>query len=157
MIRLAASTGVSPLNARFTAVSDDDVPAPGGAFLALELPFKGAKSKVTLDHGRVLMSADTSKPILDVTGLDKVGFVEVVKVGADTGVIYRSAGVEPPASEINSADPGGRSAMVEEGSPWLRSRSYWWMLPILAIVFMIALLVFASRMRRRKASERGSL
>lgn len=173
-IRLATSTGVSPVNARFTAVNADTVPVTAGPFLALELPFKEAKSKVKLDAGRIVMTSNNDKTVLDVTGLNKIGVIEVLTVGNDTGVLYRSVGTEPPLmekpfllsqgnvavlgsngllSEVNTADPGGRNVVRSDDSPWLLARGYWWMLPIIAIVFMVSLLVFASRMRRRKAAD----
>lgn len=181
VIRLAASTGVSPLKARFTAVSPEAAAVTGGAFLALEIPFKDAQfkeahSKVKLDAGRVMMTTRGGQALLDVKGLNQVGILEVVKVGDDTGVIYRSVGQQPPAMdkpfllaqgdvaligtsgllrEINTTDPGGSALIAPEDSPWLTTRGYWWMLPIIAVVFMIALLVFASRMRRRRASDRS--
>lgn len=171
VIRLAASTGVSPVNARFTAVNGDDIPAPGGAFLAMELPLKGVDTKVKIESGRMVLAADDDQPILDVSGLNNVGIVEVVKIGGDTGVSYRNAGSGAPAMdkplllgpgdlallgtggllrEINSDDPTGRKAVGVKSGSWLLGQGYWWMVPVLAIIFMIALLVFASRARRRK-------
>lgn len=176
VIRMAAATGVSPLNARFTAVRGE-TPAPGGSFLALELPFKDAKSKITLAGGHMVMTTNTGQTLLDVTGLNRVAIVEVVKIKGDVGVIYRSAGAEAPTMgkavllgkgdialigsnglirEIRSDDLSGREMASEQDSPWALSRGYWWMLPILAFVFMIVLLVFASR-RRRRAIERSNL
>ena len=172
-IRMAATTGVSPVNARFTAVSGDTVPAMGGPFLALELPLKDVKSKVKLEGGRVMMTAMSDKLILDVSGLNKIGMIEVVKVGGDTGVIYRNVGSDQPLMEkplllaqgdvaivgsngllreVNTADPSGHEVVKSNESPWLLARGYWWMLPIIGIVFMVALLVFASRMRRRRTA-----
>ena len=174
VVRMAATTGVSPLQARFTAVSSGTTGKPGGPFLALELPFKDARSKVKLEGGRLVMSAHTDKAILDVTGLNNVGVVEIVEVGGDRGVVYRSVGAEAPAmdkpmllargdvavfgsngllAEINAADPSGSGVSVEESGdsrPWRLGQGYWWTLPLLAIALLIALMVFASRMRRRE-------
>ena len=174
VVRLAASTGVSPQNARFTAVTGDAIPDAGGAFLAMELPIKNSKSKVKIEGGRVVMTGSNDKAFLDVTGLNNVGIVEVVKMGGDVGVAYRNAGTQPPAmdkailltqgdvavigsngllGEINTADPSGRALVEGDVRPWLLTAGYWWMLPVLAVVFMVALLVFASRMRRRAAGK----
>lgn len=175
-IRLAASLGVSPVKARFSAVNADAVPITDGPFLALELPFKDTKSKVELAGGRLTMTANADKTILDVTGLNNIGIIEVLKIGSDTGVLYRSVGNEAPLvekpfllgqgdvavlgsngllSEVNTADPGGRNVVRSDESPWLLARGYWWMLPIIGIVFMVLLLVFASRMRRRRAAGKS--
>lgn len=177
LIRMAVTAGVSPMKARFTAVTGDAVPAPGGAFLAMELPFKDAKSRVTLDAGRLVMTGGGDAAVLDIKGLDKVAIVEVVKVGGDSGVLYRTVAGQPPAldkpillaggdvavigangllTEMNTADPAGRKAVGDNAGPWLLARGYWWMLPVLGVVFMIALMVFASRVRRRKSAEQAS-
>lgn len=176
LIRLAVTAGVSPMKARFTAVAGDAVPAPGGPFLAMELPLKNADSKVKLEGGRLVMNGKGDAAVLDVGGLDNVAIVEVVKVSGDTGVVYRMIGTQPPAmnkaillgngdiavigaggllTEMNTADPGGRKVVGANAGPWLLARGYWWMLPVLGVVFMIALLVFASRMRRRKSAEQA--
>ena len=170
VVRLVATTGVSPANARFTAVNGDAAPSPGGSFLALDLPFKDTKSRVKLDAGRVVMASGGNTVFLDVTGLDKVGIAEVVKFGGDTGVWYRNAGQQPPSmdkamllgpgdvaiigsngliGEINTSDPTGRGVVGGQHRPWMFSISFWWLLPVLGVAFLIALLVFASRRRRR--------
>ncbi len=176
LIRLAVSAGVSPMKARFTAVTGETVPAPGGPFLAMELPFKNADSKVKLEGDRLVLHGKGDAVVLDVGGLNNLALVEVVKVSGDMGVVYRAVGAQPPPldkaillgsgdialigaggllSEINSADPGGRKVVGSNAGPWLLARGYWWMVPVLAVIFMIALLVFASRRRRRKAAEQA--
>ena len=174
VVRVAASTGVSPQNARFTAVTGDAIPAAGGAFLTMELPMKDSKSQVKIEGGRVVMTGGNDKPFLDVSGQNNVGIVEVVKMGGDVGVAYRTAGTQPPTmdkaillaqgnvavigsngllGEINTADPSGPTVAGGEGRPWLLRASDWWLLPVLAVFFMVALLVFAGRKRRRAAGK----
>ena len=178
VVRLAATTGVSPANGRFTAVNGDSAPLPGGPFLAMELPLKKLKSKVMLDGGHMVMASSSDKVFLDVTGMNNVGIAEVVSLDGDTGIVYRNAGTQPPAmdkaillgqgdvavigsggllAEINTADPSGRGVVGGADKGWLLSRSYWWLLPVLLVVFMVALLVFASRARRRRASAPSKL
>jgi hypothetical protein len=173
VIRMAASTGVSPQNARFTAVNSGAPPAPGGAFLALDLPFKDSKSRVTADAGHVVLTSASGDALFDANGLNNIGVVEVTKVDGDTGVIYRTIGATAPAMdkpirladgdvaligasgllrEVNSADPAGRNPQAGPAGSWLLGRGYWWMLPVVLVAFMIGLLVFASRARRRRAA-----
>jgi hypothetical protein len=158
-------------------VNGEAPPAPGGAFLALELPFKNQRPQFTLSGGHVVMPGSGARPVLDVTGLDGVGVLEIVKVSGDTGVLYTKAGAHGPPmdtpillahgdvaligssgvlNEINSNDPGGAQDLSDEGRPWLLGAGYWWMVPILAIAFMVSLMVFASRTRRRMAAERAA-
>jgi hypothetical protein len=176
VVRLALTTGVSPLKARLTEVDGAAVPAPGGAFLAVQLPAADGVSKVKTSAGHLVLAGAGGNAVLDVSGLDRVGVLEVVKIGGATGLLYRNVGAEPPPMdkpilltqgdlavlgangllrEINTADPAGRNAVSDEVTPWLLTRGYWWMVPIVAIVFMVALLVLASRMRRRKNDQAG--
>jgi hypothetical protein len=174
VIRMAATTGVSPQQAHFTPVSEGASEKPDGPFLALELPFKDAKSKLKLEGGHLVMSANTDKAILDVTGLNNVGVVEIVEAGGERGIVYRRVGAEAPAmgkpmllargdvavigsngllAEINAADPSGRGVTIDEsedGRPWLLGQGYWWTLPLLGLALLIALMEFASRVRRRE-------
>lgn len=178
VIRMAASTGLSPVNARFTASNDDAMPAPGGPFLALELPLKDQPSKIKLDGGRILMASNKDKVLLDISGLNGAGVLEVVKIKGEFGLMYRNVGMQAPSmdkslllaqgdvaiigsggvlAEINSADPSGRAVIGGAQKPWMISGIYWWLLPILAVISMVVLLVFASRARRRQAAEKNNL
>ena len=169
VIRLAATTGISPQKARFTAVSGGETPVPGGSFLAIELPFKDAKSEVTIDAGHVQLVNHKNRPLLDLAGLNQAGILEVQKVGGDHGISYRNIGSEPPTmtqplllaagnvavlgndkvlAETDTAHPD-RRLKADHDEQWPMSLSYWWMLPVLLIVFMLSLLVLASRTRRR--------
>ncbi|MDP1954148.1 MAG: cellulose synthase [Polaromonas sp.] len=177
LIRMAVTAGVSPMKASFTAVTGDTIPPPGGPFLAMELPFRDAESKLKLEAGRLVMNGHSKEAVLDIKGVNNVAIVEVVKVKGNIGLVYRTVGEQAPALdkaivlaggdvavigagglllEINSADPGGRKAVGAEAGIWLLARGYWWMLPVLGVVFMIGLLVFASRVRRRKAAEQAA-
>ena len=57
--------------------------------------------------------------------------------------------------ETNTQSPEGRKDQPGYGDRWPMSLSYWWMLPVLLIAFMLSLLVLASRTRRRNKNTRG--
>jgi hypothetical protein len=174
VIRLAATTGVSPVNAKFAAVADGTQPKIDGPFLSIDLPLADAKkSDVKVEGGRLYLPGSGDKPLVDVTGLNQVGLLEVTKVGNDTGASYRTLGTEAPPmdkpmqlsdgnvaligaqglrSEVNTVDPTGQGRL-REARPSFFERTYWWLLPILVVAFFIALLVYASRVRRRKSAN----
>jgi len=52
-------------------------------------------------------------------------------------------------TEVNTLDPTGQGRL-REARPSFFERTYWWLLPILVVAFFLALLVYASRVRRRK-------
>jgi hypothetical protein len=173
VIRLATSTGLSPSRARFTPVAEGAQPKINGAFLAIDLPVKEAKnSEVKVEGGRLLLVGSDDKPLLDITGLNRIGLLEMTKVGGDTGATYRSLGQEAPPmdkpmqlsegnvaligmsglrTEVNTRDPSGQGEM-RDARPSFWARTYWWLLPIVVVAFFIALLVYASRARRRRSA-----
>ena len=174
VVRLAATTGVSPVNAKFTAVADNTQPKIDGPFLSMDLPLSDAKkSDVKVEGGRLYLPGSGDKPLIDINGLNRVGLLEVTKVGNDTGASYRTLGTEAPLmdkpialsdgniavlgatglrSEVNTIDPTGQGRL-REARPSFFERTYWWLLPILVVAFFIALLVYASRVRRRKSAN----
>lgn len=174
VIRLAATTGVSPINAKFTPVADGTQPKIDGPFLTIDLPLQDAKkSDAKVEGGRLFLAGSGDKPLVDVSGLNRVGLLEVTKVGNDTGASYRTLGKEAPPmdkpmqlsdgnvaiigasglrSEVNTVDPSGQGRL-REARPSFFERTYWWLLPALVIAFFIALLVYASRVRRRKSAN----
>lgn len=177
VVRLAATTGVSPGNARFSAMKGDVMPATDGPFLALELPLKDQPSRIKLDGGRIVLASSGNKVLLDVSGLNSAAVLEVIKIGGHTGVMYRNVGTQSPSmdkamllsqgdvavigasgllSEINTADLSGRAVIGGAQKPWMISGLYWWLLPILGVAGMALLLVLASRMRRRRAAEKAA-
>jgi hypothetical protein len=170
VVRLAASTGLSPSNAKFQAVAGGGSPKIDGPFLAVDVPVNGDKSEVKAENGRLFLSGSDDKPLLDVRGLNRVGVLEVTKAGGSMGAVYRTLGNEPPPmdkpmqlsdgnvaimgnnglrTEVNTHDPSGQAAM-REARPSIFERSYWWLVPILVVAFFLALLVYASRARRRR-------
>ena len=174
VIRLAATTGVSPVNAKFTAVPDNTQPKIDGPFLAIDLPLSDAKkSDAKVDGGHLVIAGSGDKPLVDVTGVNGLGLLEVTKIGSDLGASYRTLGADAPAmdkpialsdgnvallgatglrSEVNTVDPTGQGRL-REARPSFFERTYWWLLPILVVAFFIALLVYASRVRRRKSAN----
>ena len=174
VIRLAATTGVSPIKAKFTPVADGTQPKIDGPFLTIDLPLQDAKkSDVKVDGGRLILTGSGDKPLVDVSGLNRIGLLEVTKVGNETGAAYRTLGKEAPPmdkpmqlsdgnvaiigasglrSEVNTIDPTGQGRL-REARPSFFERTYWWLLPALVVAFFIALLVYASRVRRRKSAN----
>jgi hypothetical protein len=176
VIRLAGSTGLVPSRGKFVTVAEGVQPKADGPFLALDLSMPGARtSGVKIEGDKLSLAGSDDKPLLDVTGLNHVGLLEIVKVGSDTGAIYRTLGAEAPLmqaplllssgnvallgmdglrTEVNTLDPSGQE-LLREISPSMFDRGYWWLLPIVVVVLFVGLLVVASRARRRKKSGAG--
>ncbi|HXE48157.1 MAG TPA: cellulose synthase [Ramlibacter sp.] len=171
VISLASSTGVSPARARFIAVLDAGPPKLKGPFLAIDVPLKDAdQSEVKLQGDRLFLAGESARPLLDVSGLNRAGLLEVTRIGRDAGAIYRTLGREAPPmdkplqlsagniavigmnglrAELNTLDPSGQG-MAREARPSLTDRSFWWLLPLLVLAFVGALLAYGYRVYRRK-------
>jgi hypothetical protein len=176
VISLASSTGVSPARARFIPVVDAGPPKIKGPFLAIDVALKDAdESEVKLQGGRLFLAGESEQPLLDVSGLNRAGVLEVTRVGRNAGAIYRTLGRDAPLmdkpmrlaggnialigmaglrAELNTVDPSGQG-MAREARPSLTERSFWWLLPLLVAAFVAALLVHVYRVHRRKSGNGG--
>lgn len=174
VISLATSTGVAPGRARFIPVLDVGPPKIKGPFLAIDVPLNDAdRSEVKLQGGRLFVGEQGERPLLDVTGLNRAGLLEVTRMGRDSGAIYRTLGRDAPPidrpmrlsggniavigmtglrAELNTVDPSGQG-MARESRPSLTERGYWWLLPLVVAAFVGALLVHAYRVRRRRNGD----
>lgn len=171
VIRLAASTGLSPVKAKFQPVQDGAQPKVDGPYLAVDVSPSGVGGDVKPEKDRLYLAGTEDRPLLDVRGLNRVGMLEVHGSGDDMGAVYRTLGQQPPSmekpimlsggnlaimgnnglrTEVNTRDPSGQG-MMKEAQPGLFERGYWWLLPIVLLALFVGLLVFASRMRRRKS------
>lgn len=171
VIRLAASTGLSPSKAKFQPVADGSQPKVSGPYLAVDVIPSGYAEGVKPEQDRLYLAGTKDRPLLDVRGLNRVGIIEVSGSGNDIGAVYRTLGGQPPSmekpiqlsggnlaimgnnglrTEVNTRDPSGQGIM-KEAQPGLFERGYWWLMPLVLVALFIGLLVFASRMRRRKA------
>ena len=169
--RIAASTGLSPMNAKFQPVADGSRPKVSGPYLAVDVIPDGVAEGVKPEQDRLYLAGTKDRPLLDVRGLNRVGIIEVHGSGNDMGAVYRTLGPQAPSmekpiqlsggnlaimgnnglrTEVNTRDPSGQGVM-KETAPGLFDRGYWWLMPIVLVALFVALLVFASRMRRRNA------
>lgn len=171
VISLAAATGLSPVNAKFDPVADGSHPKISGPYLAVDVIPDGYAEGVKPEQDRLYLAGSKDRPLLDVRGLNRVGVLEVSGKGDDIGAVYRSMGQQPPdmskpiqlsggnlavmgnnglRTEVNTRDPSGQGVM-KEAQPGLFERGYWWLMPIILVALFLGLIVFASRVRRRRA------
>jgi hypothetical protein len=169
VISLASSTGVSPSRARFVPVTEVGPPKLKGPFLSIDVPMNDSRSEVKLEGGRLLLAQGSDRPLLDVSGLNRAGLLEVVKAGGDTGAVYRTLGRDAPRfersmplasgnvavigmgglrAELNTIDPSGEG-LSREPRPALTDHPAWWLMPVLVLAFIGALAAYAWWTRRR--------
>jgi hypothetical protein len=171
VIRMASSTGLSPVVAKMQVVADGSHPKVSGPFLAVDVVPDGVAENIKPEADRLYLAGTKDRPLLDVRGLNRVGILEVVGKGDNLGAVYRTLGNQPPnmdkpialsggnlaimgnnglRTEVNTNDPSGQGIM-KEARPGLFERGYWWTMPLVLVALFVVLLVVASRMRRRKA------
>ena len=175
VISLAASTGISPARARFVPVVDAGPPKIKGPFLAIDVaPRDADESEVKLQGGRLYVAGGSERPLLDVSGLNRAGLLEVSKAGGELGAIYRTLGRDAPPmghtmqlsagniavigaaglrAEINTLDPSGQG-MGRAPRPSLTARVLGWLLPSAGALVAAALLVQGWRAWRRRRGNR---
>ncbi|WDZ96238.1 cellulose biosynthesis cyclic di-GMP-binding regulatory protein BcsB [Herbaspirillum sp. WKF16] len=173
VIMVAASTGLPPGKARLTVVDDGRDAAPAGDFLAFDLPFKDSRGMVQVKGNTLVMNDSSAKPMLDVSGFDRLGILEVAQAGGQQGVVWRSVGENKPVpakpfslSSGNVAAVAATGLLSEIDTNYSSGRDYvqdapsitvpdilWWVVPLSIIALFILLLVLASRARRRRIAE----
>jgi hypothetical protein len=108
--------------------------------------------------------------LLDVSGLNRAGLLEITRLGRDPGAIYRTLGRDAPLmdkpmrlsggnvavigmsglrAELNTLDPSGQG-MARPARPALADRSAWWLLPLLVVGLVAGLLAHAYRARKNR-------
>lgn len=173
VIMVASSAGLPADRTRMTVVDDGKEAAPSGSFLAFDLPFKDAQGIVQVKGNTLVMNDSSAKPMLDVTGFDRLGILEVAKTNGQQGVVWHSVGKERPLvakpfalssgnvaavsstgllAEIDTNDASGRDAVQDAPSLTIPD-ILWWVVPLTIIGLFILLLILASRTRRRRMAE----
>lgn len=173
LIMLAASTGLSPAKARLTVVADGKDISPKQQFLALDVALTGGKSMIAIKDHALLLNDRSHKPLLDISGLNRFGMLEVTRSNGEDGIAYRSVGTQQPLlnkpfqlssgniaavgaggllTEIDTDDSSGRDS-VQDAPPLAFAEMLWWAVPLFIIALFIALLVLASRARRRRIAS----
>ncbi|NUU04639.1 hypothetical protein [Herbaspirillum robiniae] len=173
VIMVAASAGLPAARTRLTVVEDGKDAVPSGDFLAFDTSFKDSRGIVQVKGNTLVMNDSSAKPMLDVTGFNRLGILEVASAGGKQGVVWRSVGESRPViskpfalssgnvaavassgllSEIDTNDSTGRDYVQDAPSITIPD-ILWWVVPMTIIGLFILLLVLASRARRRRMRE----
>lgn len=172
--RLANASGIAPTRANFSVASDGEAVAPKGAFLAADVTLADEKSVARLSKDRLSLTDASGKMLADVSGLSRVGVVEVVKSGSVPGIVYRTVGDIPavlPASlhlsrgdvaivdgsgtlrEFDARHPGEVINAEDMDGPWFRRSWLHWGIPAGLVGLLVVLLLIANISRRRNRNK----
>lgn len=173
--RVANAASVAPTRTTLTVVPDGQRVKPGNAFLAFDLPLDDAHAHARYAAGRLTLTGRSGDVLADVSGLDRLGVIEVVRASGTPGIIYRTLGVNPPVLPASLAPLRGDVALLDatgvlqqfdtqhagavppsdDQRTWLLRNWTTWGLPTFAIAVLL-LLLLASRIARRRATARAA-
>jgi hypothetical protein len=174
VIRLAASTGVPATNAALSLVEAGKEQNPHASFLAIDVPINGGQALVKVDGGRLVLGDRSKRTLLDISGLDRVGILEMAQSDGKSGIVYRTVGATPPPmdsvwqlsrgnfaaigprgllTELDTENASGHD-LIDDDEQFSLRKTLWWGLPIVLIALFIALMIRASRARRRHAAAK---
>jgi hypothetical protein len=173
LIPIAYATGILPERASFT-VSNATPVTPVAPFLALDAPIQDLKPPVSVEGSRLTV-AGNGRTLLDVSGLDRIGVLEIANAGGQQGIAYLTIGHQPPSfstpfrlsrgdvvivgnsgklAEIDTRDPahGNPASEPDDAMPWyVLSRERWlWLAGGAALLVALALLGRWLRARARR-------
>ncbi|VVE58564.1 hypothetical protein PIN31115_05340 [Pandoraea iniqua] len=175
VIGIASASGLSPSRAELTVAAGDKSVKPSKPFVAMEVQVDGAKpSVVVTDRKRVEIGGKDAK-WLDITGLQRLSTVEVVRGGGEDGLLWYAVG-EPQADvgtpfllnrgNLAIIGPAGPVAWIDSGNPdaslppgagesafyeWRRYVS--WGVPAIAIALLVLLLVLVLALRAGRKKQ----
>ena len=174
VIQLAVASAVLPDRAKLTVSANGPV-KPDGTFLALDAPIEGITQKVMVEGDRLKL-AHSDRTLFDVSGLDRIGVIELASAAGQVGITYRTVGRDAPdfkvpfrlsrgdivivgatglLAEIDSRDPSRSRPPYdpEAGAPWydLSRLQMTWLVGAVAFLFFIYVIgrVLRARARRR--------
>jgi len=172
--RLANASGIAPTGAGFSVARDGEMVKPQGAFLAADVPLADEKSIARLAKDRLSFTDPSGKMLADLSGLNRVGVIEVVSSGSVQGVSYRTVGDTPavlPASlqlsrgdvaivdgsgtlrQFDTRHPGQVIDARDIEGPWSMQSWVRWGVPAALIGLLVALLLVANIARRRNRDK----
>lgn len=175
VIGIASASGLSPSRAELTVATGDKSVKPSKPFVAMEVQIDGAKpSVVVTDRKRVEIGGKDAR-WLDITGLQRLSTVEVVRGGGEDGLLWYAVG-EPQADvgtpfllnrgNLAIIGPAGPVAWIDSGNPdaslppgagesafyeWRRYVS--WGVPAIAIALLVLLLVLVLALRAGRKKQ----
>jgi hypothetical protein len=167
--RLANATGIAPTRAATQVVSNGQAAQPSGPFLALDVALDKEDGHASFNDQRLTLKGRGGATLVDMTGLTRLGLIEVVRAGGTPGIVWRSVGATPPVLPASLQLLSGDVAIVDDtgvlkqfdtqyagGVPpvddqraWLTRHWAGWGIPTIAIVVLLLLLLAAAMARSR--------
>jgi hypothetical protein len=96
---IAEAVGIAADKATLVVANGTTAVAPTQSFLSVGANVAGVSGQARAEAGRLIVDNNAGSPILDISGLDEIGVVDVVKAGEQHGIAYATVGQRAPAFE----------------------------------------------------------
>lgn len=98
LVAVAEAVGVASDKADLVVAGTGPV-TPTKPFLSVGATVAGLTGQARAEAGRLIVDNTAGTPVLDISGLDDIGVLDVVRAGEVAGVAYATVGREAPAFE----------------------------------------------------------
>jgi hypothetical protein len=99
LVAVAEAVGIVADKADLVVNAGTAAATPSRPFLALGADVAGMTGKARAEAGRLILDNKAGSPIVDISGLDDIGVVDIVRAGEQHGVAYATVGQRPPVFE----------------------------------------------------------
>jgi hypothetical protein len=99
LVAVAEAVGIVADKADLVVTAGTAAATPSRPFLALGADVAGMTGKARAEAGRLILDNKAGSPIVDISGLDDIGVVDIVRAGEQHGVAYATVGQRPPVFE----------------------------------------------------------
>lgn len=94
---IAEAVGIAADKATLVVAAPGAATVPTQSFLSLGATIAGLSGQARAEAGRLTVDNNAGSQILDISGLDDIGVVDVVKAGEHHGIAYATVGQRAPA------------------------------------------------------------
>ena len=96
---IAEAVGIAADKATLVVAAPGATTVPTRPFLSIGATVAGLSGQARAEAGRLIVDNNAGSPILDVSGLDDIGVVDVVRAGELHGIAYATVGQQAPVFE----------------------------------------------------------
>jgi hypothetical protein len=99
LVAVAEAVGIASDKADLVVAAAATPVTPKKPFLSVGAAVAGLNGQARAEAGRLIVDNAAGSPVLDISGLDDIGVLDVVRAGEIAGVAYATVGREAPAFE----------------------------------------------------------
>ncbi|MFM0207025.1 cellulose biosynthesis cyclic di-GMP-binding regulatory protein BcsB [Paraburkholderia sediminicola] len=173
--RIANAASIAPTHAILTVLPNGQSAKPDNAFLALDVALDKENAHARFAGDRLTLTGRSGNVLADMSGLNGLGVIEVIRASGTPGVVYRTLGTTAPVLPATLAPLRGDVALVDASGVlkqfdtqhagavpptdnprgWIAGHWAAWGVPTVVIILLL-LLLWAAHVGRRRAAARAA-